>query len=271
MRFRYWGVGILKNRLIDYKSNVYSQNGEDGILAELLTRLDIDNKSERWCVEFGAWDGMHLSNTFRLVSEYEWNAIYVESELLRYRDLEASAKNHTKIHPVHGMVGGSQSSGILLDDVLAETQIPINYDLLSIDIDSSDLDAWVSHVNYRPTIVVIEINSSIPPGILQWHGEAKPFGNSFSSTMLVATAKKYTLVCHTGNLIFVKNEVIDQVSMGDFDRYFPERLFLWKWAGNPASNRISFLRAWINKVPEQLKNQRKTLRKRLNRAGFPGD
>ena len=49
-----------------YQSDIYSQNGEDGVIAEILTHLQLWDK-DNWCVEFGAWDGKHLSNTFALV------------------------------------------------------------------------------------------------------------------------------------------------------------------------------------------------------------
>ena len=41
--------------------SVASQCGEDGIIKAALEVLRETNK---WCVEFGAWDGKHLSNTF---------------------------------------------------------------------------------------------------------------------------------------------------------------------------------------------------------------
>ena len=54
------------SNLKDYKYNLYSQNGEDGVIEEINKRLDLDTKSDsRWCVEFGAWDGIYLSNTFK--------------------------------------------------------------------------------------------------------------------------------------------------------------------------------------------------------------
>ncbi len=50
-------------------------------------------------------------------------------------------------------------------------------------VDSYDLDVWESLENYNPKMVIIEINSSIPPGILQKHG-FKTKGNSFSSALV---------------------------------------------------------------------------------------
>ena len=45
-----------------FKKNIYSQNGEDGILQELLKKLNLEKNG--WCCEFGAWDGIYLCNTY---------------------------------------------------------------------------------------------------------------------------------------------------------------------------------------------------------------
>ncbi len=211
------------DRLLNYRANVYSQNGEDGVLSELLRRLELPPAS-RYCVEFGAWDGKHLSNTFELVSSQGWNAVYIESDPSKFADLVTTAMEHRRIHPVNALVGRS-GAGVALDDILAETSVPVDFDLLSIDIDSSDLEVWAEHNQYRPKIVVIEINSSVVPGVLQWHSARLP-GNSFSSTLIVARWKGYELVCHTGNLIFVRHDLAERVGLDPLDRQFPERLFL---------------------------------------------
>ena len=49
-----------------YRKNLYSQYGEDGIIAKIFDILDI--KSGYVC-EFGAWDGIHLSNTYNLYAK----------------------------------------------------------------------------------------------------------------------------------------------------------------------------------------------------------
>ena len=57
-----------------YKKNIYSENGEDGILLYILKKTKlIKNSSPLWCCEFGAWDGIHGSNTFNLVKNYNFS------------------------------------------------------------------------------------------------------------------------------------------------------------------------------------------------------
>lgn len=228
---------------LGYRQDFYSQNGEDGILAELVHRLGLDDPGEHWCVEFGAWDGKHLSNTFHLVETAGWNAVYIEGDADKYESLRLGVREHPRITTMLAMVGGAKGGGLALDDLLASTEIPRNYDMLSIDIDSSDLDAWVRHSDYRPRIVVIEVNSSIEPGILQWHSAGAP-GSSFTSTVNVAAAKGYTLVCHTGNCIFVANELLDQVGLDELDRIYPERLFMWDWIQRGSRKACAEKRLW---------------------------
>jgi len=47
----------------EFRKNVYSQCGEDGVLLEIFNRIKIFNK---FYIEFGAWDGLILSNTANL-------------------------------------------------------------------------------------------------------------------------------------------------------------------------------------------------------------
>ena len=67
-----------------YNYNIYSQNGEDGVIEELLNRLNITNG---WVCEFGAWDGIHLSNTFNLIKNKSFNAVLIEGDKNKYIDL----------------------------------------------------------------------------------------------------------------------------------------------------------------------------------------
>ena len=196
-----------KIKLIEYRKNIHSQNGEDGVLEEIFKRINVaSSNNEKWCVEFGAWDGKHLSNSFHLV-EQGWNAVYIEGDKEKYQDLLETVKQYPKIKPINSMVGFEESDSNNLNNLLIGTKIPEDFDLLSIDIDSFDLAVWQCFVG-KPKVVIIEINSSIEPGILQWHDGIFCQGNSFSSTIKVAEDKGYMLVCHTGNLIFLREDLV---------------------------------------------------------------
>ena len=220
-----------------YAKNQYSQNGEDGIIHEILTRLKVKNFDSEWCVEFGAWDGTHLSNTFSLV-EQGWNAIYIEGDSYRFQDLLKTAHKFSIIIPVEAFVSHYKDNPFSLDNILSSTNLPNDFMLLSIDIDSYDLDVWESLENYRPKIVVIEINSSVNPGVYWRHG-ANNVGNTFSSTIKVGTEKGYTLICHTGNLIFVTNEIIHDLNFPKTFLDYPELLFIDNWIKPKVHNRQS--------------------------------
>ncbi len=219
------------SNLKDYKYNLYSQNGEDGVIEEINKRLDLDTKSDsKWCVEFGAWDGIYLSNTFKLVKE-GWNCIYIEGDKEKYKDLEKTKSNYPKIVSINKFVSKERKSLNSLDNILSKTKIPRDFEILSIDIDSFDLEVWESFNLYMPKIVIIEINSSYPPGIIKWHSNSykNSNGNSFSATLGVASNKGYKLVCHTGNMIFVREDLIYKLELDEKYINYPEFLYddLW--------------------------------------------
>ena len=206
-----------------YQSSVHSENGEDGVIAELHKRMGVADGADNWCVELGAWDGVHRSNTFALV-ERGWSAVYIEGDRQKYGELLETARRHPRIVTVNAFVSRSPTDELALDAILRPTPVPPQFGVLSIDIDSYDCDVWESLTDYRPAIVVIEINSSVPPGVI-WRHSDKTMGNTFSATHNVARKKGYTLVCHTGNLIFVRDDEIEKVNLEQRYVDYPELLF----------------------------------------------
>ena len=215
-----------------YRKNIFSQNGEDGIVLEILKRLKIKDKN-KWCCEFGAWDGIHGSNTFNLVKSFNYKAVYIEGNKSRYNDLVHTAKKYKKIIPFNYFISHKINSKNTLDKILRKTKIKKDFEVLSIDIDSHDLSVWKSLKKYRPKIVVIEINSGIKPGIKQVHSRNK-VGNSFTSTVNFATKINYQLLCHTGNCIFIDKKYIKTIKI--------EKAFL-----NNKNVNLLFDKSWLNK------------------------
>jgi len=55
-------------KLNSFAKNIYSQLGEDGIL-EIVSPFLNKKIEDVFVIEFGAWDGIHLSNTFKLLEQ----------------------------------------------------------------------------------------------------------------------------------------------------------------------------------------------------------
>ena len=184
-----------------YKKNIYSQNGEDGIIEEILKRLNI---TSGWVCEFGAWDGKHLSNTFHLVKNRGFNAVYIEGDSIKFNDLLVTANQFKHIKPINAFVEYKWKKNNL-DSILSTTLIPKDFDVLSIDIDSFDYQIWKSLQLYLPKIVIIEINSYIHPDVKDYiHTPNKFQGTSFNPMLELGIQKGYKFLLHTGNMIFIR-------------------------------------------------------------------
>ena len=71
----------------EFKKNNFSQFGEDGIISEILKRIDsvLPNSAlNMWCVEFGAWDGISGSNTYNLISNFGYRGVLIEPDKTKF-------------------------------------------------------------------------------------------------------------------------------------------------------------------------------------------
>lgn len=216
--------------LLKFRKNYYSQNGEDGVIEEILKRLGIENG---WFVDCGAWDGKQFSNTFFLL-EKGWRGVDIEGDRKKYDDLlKTAAEFPNRLFTICANVNLKGDN--LLDSLLSNTLVPTDFELLNIDIDSYDWWVWKTVKNYSPKIIIIEIDSSIPPGIryVQPPGltglPGFSSGASFTSTLLLGKQKGYELVCHTGNLIFVRKDLIAKLNLPYEELKIPQSLFVEDW------------------------------------------
>ena len=96
---------------------------------------------------------------------------------------------------------------------LRKTNLPYEFDLLSIDIDSDDYQVWKAFTQYAPKLVIVEINNRDLPGIHLVNESGSSFvlgesGTSISAMDQLARLKGYSLVAMIGcNAIFIRNEL----------------------------------------------------------------
>lgn len=176
-----------------YGANLTSQNLENGVIRECLERIKPELKV---AVEFGAPDQMYCSNIYPLKAE-GWACHYYDDNTI---DPFVTKKK------------------ITADNINTLPKCSV----LSMDTDGHDLDLWFAY-GYQPDIVIIEINSSLPP--LVDHSSPEK-GASYISMLTLGIAKGYFLLCHTGNCIFLLNKhrhlfpEIDKDPITDWQSYF---------------------------------------------------
>ena len=201
----------MKN-LKDYKNNVHSQHGEDGIIEEILRRLSHDNDFQ-YC-EFGAWDGIHLSNTCALIKKNDCKALLIEPNKEKYNEL---CKNFPsdKIIKLNNFVEVEGKNS--LDNLLKENEINLNFDFLSIDVDSIDYYIFESLKIYKPKVICIEFNPTIPNEVyfVQKNNASINQGSSAKALIELASKKKYFAVCSTKTNLFFVHEDFKKNVIGD--------------------------------------------------------
>lgn len=222
--------------LLDYRRNVYSQNGEDGVIAEIMRRWGI---SDGWFCEFGAWDGKYGSNSYALLKQ-GWRGVMIEGDADRFQALARTARKFPDRLSIRQAFVAYEDGPSSLDSLLAETPIPQDFDLLSIDIDSYDYQVWQSFVRYRPKLVVVEIDSSMKPGERSVYDGHRT--TSFTAMLELGQSKGYTAICHTGNMFFAANEHIGTLALDRETLTNPDSLFIPDWV-SPTKSQV-----WRRKI-----------------------
>lgn len=189
---------MTEKHLSSYRQRYYSQHGEEGIIIEALRRLTIQTG---YFVEFGAVDGIRNSNCYIFHANYGWSGCYIEGDRDRFALLEKTIESdRVKKLNVYVTTSGENQ----LDSILARIAAPGDFDLLSIDIDSDDYAVWASVERYRPKLVIIEYNRTIPNSCryVQPLGHSK--GNSARSIFELGKSKSYVAFAATAdNILFI--------------------------------------------------------------------
>lgn len=219
----------------DFESKKYSQNGEDGIIEAVFSKIGTTN---RFLVEFGV-DGVEGGTEFngRKLIEEGWDALLMDGGRYPHQ----SAVKHEYITADN------------INELFAKYHVPAQFDMLSIDIDSNDYWVWKAlSTKYQPRLVIIEYNGHPGPTAaksvayepdLTWDG-TDYFGASLMAMVKLGRTKGYTLIgCESRgvNSFFIRNDLKKHFTIRK-----PESLYVapgygtlvdGQWSGHPKSAR----------------------------------
>lgn len=141
--------------LEDSEFKVFSQFGEDGIIQDLVFKLNLKNKS---FVEFGV-ENYEEANTRFLLENNNWKGLIIDSSEKNINfikkqdyywrfDIEAKCNFITKEN---------------INNIIKESDTPYNTGILSIDVDGNDYWIWEAIDVIYPDIVIIEYNARFGP------------------------------------------------------------------------------------------------------------
>jgi len=209
-----------KSGLNLFESSVHSQNGEDGVLEKIFGEIGFSNKT---CVEFGCLSNFQYSNTRYLSKKYGLRSVSFDSVNQNHK--EGLFKEFITVENINGIFG--------------KYNIPIDLDLLSIDIDGNDFWAWKA-LQSNPRVVIIENNPLITcefDRIVKYnpHFQYKNsyFGASILSIFRLGRSKGYSLVAQVEyNSIFIKDDELEKLeaeipNLNDVEKFYQPQEGFW--------------------------------------------
>lgn len=172
------------------KNYLASQNGEEGILEECQRRgINIFH-----CVEIGGHDGRFCSNTAWVIESdiRVVTGLFVEADYDRHLQCKTNWAHNPNVRCQCCRVDGKNINAFVDE----------RCDLLSVDTDGSDYMIF-DGLKAKPKIIIVEIDSSIPPTVEGFNADG---GAGYFSMVELGLQQGYFLLCHTGNLIFLRAE-----------------------------------------------------------------
>jgi hypothetical protein len=195
---------MIKDKFAKFKYNIYSQRGEDGIIKKILSKLK--KEQDYTLCEFGASNGIEFSNSYNLIKNNNYSGLLIESSKKKFDELCKNIPDNKVIKRNLYIESKGKNS---LDQILKRENFNINFDFLSIDIDGCDYYIFKNLKNYRPKIICIEFNPSIPNDIefIQKEESYTKQGSSILSIAKLAENKKYSIITATEcNLFLINNK-----------------------------------------------------------------
>jgi hypothetical protein len=204
-------------RLQSAEKKIFSQHGEDGVIQEIFSRVLAPH---RFMVEFGAHDGVKMSNSRNLILHHDWKAFLIEADSRYYKKLKNLYASHPRVRTLFSFVTEEN-----INRLFHEAKVPHDFEVLSIDVDSIDYYLWAALTEFRPRLVIVECNPMVPPDQSYVVSKEKAFslggtsleGASFKAFVDLAETKDYALIytelCGS-NLFFLDKKYLKDI---DYD------------------------------------------------------
>lgn len=225
--------------LAHFEHQVYSQNGEDGIIAEIFRRIGTQKKN---FVEIGVGDGLE-NNTAFLLSQ-GWTGLWMDGspkngKIIRQKFAKLTSDGKLKF--IESFITAEN-----VNSLIASAGMPNEVDLLSIDIDRNTYFIWEALSQVKARLVVVEYNATMPPWLDwkvqyradEWYDGTFYYGASLKAFESLGLKLGYSLVgcdLHGVNAFFVRNDLAE----GNFDppfkseaHYEPPRYWLGRTSGH---------------------------------------
>ena len=217
----------------------FSDNGEDGVIDYLF---DYINDINKFAVDIGSAHGYGGSQVRHIADKYNWDTLEMDGI--------------GKWIPMHQRVKIEWITKYNICELLEKYKTPIEFDLLSIDIDS--MDYWVLESllvgGYRPNLAIIEYNpifscneAYVINHNLNYRKDATSrYGASLKAYEVLMNKYEYTLIhvfgkigdsVQANNCLFLHNKYInDNMQIKTISELHP---FEWKETYKNKNSKLS--------------------------------
>lgn len=226
--------------LANFEHQVYSQNGEDGIITEIFRRIGTKKNN---FIEIGVGDGLE-NNTAFLLSQ-GWTGLWMDgsprgAEKIRRHFTKSVSTGKLKF--IESFIT-AENVAALVDSAGLGPEV----DLLSLDVDRNTYYVWEALPHVKARVVVVEYNATMPPWLDwkvryradRWWDSTFYCGASLKAYELLGRKLGYSLVgcdLHGVNAFFVRSDLAEAGFLPPFTaeaNYEPPRYWLGRTAGHP--------------------------------------
>ncbi|MEQ1553345.1 MAG: hypothetical protein ABL929_04150 [Ferruginibacter sp.] len=208
------------SNIISTDFNIFTKDGEDGILLYLLKNISASNKT---FIDIGSNDCIN-SNCANLAFHHGWNGCFIDGDIEslnrgKYIYSQYFKKDLGKFSFLHTIVKPDN-----INELLKSFDMTGEIDLMTMDLDGNDYHIWHSLEVVKPKIVVVEVqiekgNEDFVPkysNTFELYEDKNPKGASPLSMAKLAAKKGYKLIAANKggfNLFFVRNDLVNQLKV----------------------------------------------------------